>query len=204
MHDKHGGNGMETKKIETTTVVRALEEEQDCTELVRNLLDGAALSEKEYLAILKDCDRLEVSERELWARMALYLKKGVIRERASARLELDDSCGQKMRKRILTLIGRLPYESLEEFRGLIAFTNSFLQRTAYLCDLLVYLFAEREKGLMDNQEIDTLLYTDFFVDKFLWELEKIRQFGEQTSFKELDGYYVDWLTDRILDGEVLA
>jgi hypothetical protein len=204
MHDRRGGTGMETKKIETTTVVGALEEEQDCTEFVRDLLDGAAVSEKEYLAILQDCDRLELSERELWQKMALYLRKGVSREQASARLELDDSGGQRMRKRILTLIGRLPYESLEEFRGLIAFTNSCLQRAAYLCDLLVYLFAEREKGLMDNQEIDTQLYTDFFVDKLLWELEKIRQFGEQTSFKELDEHYVDWLTDRILDGEVLA
>ena len=68
----------------------------------------------------------------------------------------------------------------------------------------MYLFAEREKGLMDNQEIDTQLYTDFFVDKLLWELENIRQFGAQTSFQHLEAHYVDWLTDRILDGEVLA
>jgi len=195
---------MERKKIETTTVVKSLQEEQDCTAFVRDLLDGAAVNQTEYLGILQDCDRLGVSERELWQRMALYLRKGVIREGGKTSEELDDGCGEKMRRRILTLISRLPYKSLEEFRGLIAFTNSFLQRAAYLCDLLVYLFAEREKGLMDNQEIDTRLYTDFFVDKLLWELEKIRQFGEQTSFQELDAHYVDWLTDRILDGEVLA
>jgi len=204
MHDTQGGNGMEMKAIETTTVVKSLEQEQDCTEFVHDLLDGAAVNQTEYLRILQDCDRLGLRERELWQRMALYQKKGVIRERGKASEELDDGCGEKMRRRILTLICKLPYESLEEFRGLIAFTNSFLHRTAYLCDLLVYLFAEREKGLMDDQEIDTQLYTDFFVDKLLWELEKIRQFGEQTSFQELDAHYVDWLTDRILDGEVLA
>jgi hypothetical protein len=204
MHERHGGNGMETKKIETTKVVEALEEEQECAEFVRDLLDGAALSEKEYRAILQDCHRLEVSERELWEKMALYLRKGVSHPRVSARLELDDSGGQRMRKRILTLIGRLPHESLEEFCGLIAFTDSFLQRAAYLCDLLVYLFAEREKGDGDSQGIDTMLYVDFFVDKLLWELEKIRQFGEQTSLAELNQHYLDWLTDRILDGEVLA
>ena len=113
MHDTHGGNGMETKKIETTTVVKSLEEEQDCTEFVRDLLDGAAVNQTEYLAILQDCDRLGLRERELWQRMALYQKKGVIRERGKASEELHDGCGQKMRRRILTLICKLPYESLE-------------------------------------------------------------------------------------------
>ena len=195
---------METEKIETTVVVGALQEEQGCTEFVRDLLDDAALSEKEYYSILQDCDRFGVSERDLWQRMALYLKKGVTREKGSDPLELGDGPGQKVRKRILTLIGRLPYESLDEFRGLIAFTNSFLKRAEFVCDLVVYLFAEREKGLMNNQEIDTRVYTDFFAGKFFWELEKIRQIGEQTSLKELDEQYVEWLADRILDGEVLA
>jgi hypothetical protein len=195
---------METEKIETTVVVGALQEEQGCTEFVRDLLDDAAVSEKEYYSILQDCDRFGVSERDLWQRMALYLKKGVTREKGSDPLELGDGPGQKVRKRILTLIGRLPYESLDEFRGLIAFTNSFLKRAEFVCDLVVYLFAEREKGLMNNQEIDTRVYTDFFAGKFFWELEKIRQIGEQTSLKELDEQYVEWLADRILDGEVLA
>jgi len=195
---------METEKIETTVVVGALQEEQGCTEFVRDLLDDAAVSEKEYYSILQDCDRFGVSERDLWQRMALYLKKGVTREKGSDPLELGDGPGQKVRKRILTLIGRLPYESLDEFRGLIAFTNSFLKRAEFVCDLVVYLFAEREKGLMTNEEIDTRVYTDFFAGKFFWELEKIRQIGEQTSLKELDEQYVEWLADRILDGEVLA
>jgi hypothetical protein len=195
---------METEKVETAVVVGALKEEQDCTEFVRDLLDGAPVSEKEYLSILQDCDRLGLSERDLWQRMALYVKKGVTRETGSDPLELGDGPGQRVRKRILTLIGRLPYESLDEFRGLIAFTNSFLKRAAFVCDLVVYLFAEREKGLMDNQEIDTRVYTDFFAGKFFWELEKIRQIGEQTSLEELGEQYVDWLADRILDGEVLA
>ena len=195
---------METEKIETTVVVGALQEEQGCTEFVRDLLNDAAVSEKEYYSILQDCDRFGVSERDLWQRMALYLKKGVTREKGSDPLELGDGPGQKVRKRILTLIGRLPYESLDEFRGLIAFTNSFLKRAEFVCDLVVYLFAEREKGLMTNEEIDTRVYTDFFAGKFFWELEKIRQIGEQTSLKELDEQYVEWLADRILDGEVLA
>jgi hypothetical protein len=195
---------METEKIETTVVVGALQEEQGCTEFVRDLLNDAAVSEKEYYSILQDCDRFGVSERDLWQRMALYLKKGVTREKGSDPLEPGDGPGQKVRKRILTLIGRLPYESLDEFRGLIAFTNSFLKRAEFVCDLVVYLFAEREKGLMTNEEIDTRVYTDFFAGKFFWELEKIRQIGEQTSLKELDEQYVEWLADRILDGEVLA
>ena len=31
----------------------------------------------------------------------------------------------------------------------------------------------------------------------------IRQIGDAKSLRELDGEYVGWLADRILDGEVL-
>jgi hypothetical protein len=57
---------------------------------------------------------------------------------------------------------------------------------------------------MDNEETQAQVYTDFFVQKLLWELEKIREIGEQTSLGELEEEYVGWLADRIMDGEVLV
>jgi hypothetical protein len=195
---------METAKGQTTIVGADPETGKDCTELVRDLLNGGTVSEEEYPDILQECDRFGWSERDLWQKMALYLKKRVINEKGSYPLELGDGPGERLRKRMLTLIGKLPYRSLDEFRGLIAFTVSFLKRAEFVCDLVVYFFAEREKGLQDGEEIDTQAYTDFFADKLFWELEKIRQIGEQTSLKELEEEYVDWLADRILDGEVLV
>jgi hypothetical protein len=195
---------MATVSFDTAIASGPSEEEQGCKEFVRDVLNCAPVIEGVYPQILEDCDRFGMSERDLWQRMALYQKKGVISERGQCPLELGDGPGEKLRKRILTLIGKLPYESLEEFRGLVIFTASFLKRVEFVCDLVVYLFAEREKGIIDNEETETRVYTDFFVQKLLWELEKIREIGEQTSLGELEGEYVGWLADRIMDGEVLA
>ena len=195
---------MATASFHTAMVSGRPEEKRDCTEFMHDLLNCASVIEEVYPQILEDCDRFGMSERDLWQRMALYQKKGVISERGQYPLELGDGPGEKLRKRILTLIGKLPYESLDEFRGLVIFTASFLKRVEFVCDLVVYLFAEREKGIIDNEETETRVYTDFFVQKLLWELEKIREIGEQTSLGELEGEYVGWLADRIMDGEVLA
>jgi hypothetical protein len=193
---------METRIIDTSMIERLLAKERDCEELVQELLNAEGETGEEYAQILEDCDRCGMSERELWQTMALYRKAGVVSEKGTFPLELGDGLGEKLRKRILTLIGKLPHESLDEFRGLIAFTASFLKRVEFVCDLVVYLFAEREKGL-ESQETQTRLYTDFFVEKLMWELEMIRQIGDAKSLRELDGEYVGWLADRILDGEVL-
>jgi hypothetical protein len=193
---------METRIIDTSMIERLLAKERDCEELVQELLNAEGETGEEYAQILEDCDRCGMSERELWQTMALYRKAGVVSEKGTYPLELGDGPGEKLRKRILTLIGKLPHESLDEFRGLIDFTASFLKRVEFVCDLVVYLFAEREKGL-EREETDKRVYTQFFVEKLMWELEMIRQIGDAKSLRELDGEYVGWLADRILDGEVL-
>lgn len=193
---------METPRIDNSPFGRPLAREEDCEELVQELLDGETLIAQEYERILCDCSKCEMSERDLWQTLALYRKAGVVSEKGSYSLELSDAYGEKLRQRILTLIGKLPHESLDEFRGLVAFTSSFLKRMEFVCDLVVYLFAEREKGL-DREETDRRIYIEFFVQKLMWELEMIRQIGDAKSLRELDGEYVGWLADRILDGEVL-
>lgn len=193
---------MDTRVIDHWSVERLLAREADCEALVEELLDGTTSIEEEYERILCDCSKCEMSERQLWQTLALYRKAGVVSEKGTYALELGDGYTQKVRQRILSLIGKIPHESLDEFRGLVAFTSSFLTRVEFICDLVVYLFAEREKG-QEREEADRRIYTEFFVQKLMWELERIRQFGEETFLRELDGEYVGWLADRILDGEVL-
>lgn len=194
---------METLVIDNSTIERLEAREKEREELVNEILEADAAIGEEYERILSDCHRCGMSERDLWQTIALYCKTGVVREKGTYPLELDDDGqGEKLRKRILTLIGKLPHESLDEFRGLAAFTASFLKRAEFVCDLLVYLFAEREKGL-EREETDKGIYTQFFVEKLMWELEMIRQIGDSKSLNELNGEYVGWLSERIIDGEVL-
>ena len=193
---------METRIIDASTIERLLAREKDCEELVQQLLDGEAVIEEEYGRILVDCHRCGMSERELWQKLSLYRKEGVVSEKGTYPLELDGACDEKLRQRILTLIGKLPHESLDEFRGLVALMANFLKRVEFVCDLVVYLFAEREKG-MEREEADRRVYTEFFVQKLMWELEMIRELGDANALEKLNGEYVGWLSDRILDGEVL-
>lgn len=193
---------METRIIDASTIERLLAREKDCEELVQQLLDGEAVIEEEYGRILVDCHRCGMSERELWQKLSLYRKEGVVSEKGTYPLELDGACDEKLRQRILTLIGKLPHESLDEFRGLVALMANFLKRVEFVCDLVVYLFAEREKG-MEREQADRRVYTEFFVQKLMWELEMIRELSDANALEKLNGEYVGWLSDRILDGEVL-
>jgi len=193
---------METRIFDASTIEGLLAREKGCEGLVQELLDGEAVIEEEYGRILADCHRCRMSERELWQTLALYRKEGVVSEKGTYPLELDGACDEKLRQRILTLIGKLPHESLDEFRGLVALTANFLKRVEFVCDLVVYLFAEREKG-MEREEADRRVYTEFFVQKLMWELEMIRELGDANALEKLNGEYVGWLSDRILDGEVL-
>jgi len=72
---------MAAASFHTAMVSGRPEEKRDCTEFMRDLLNCASVIEEVYAQILEDCDRFGMSERDLWQRMALYQKKGVISER---------------------------------------------------------------------------------------------------------------------------
>jgi hypothetical protein len=205
MHDERGGTSMDTRTTGIWRIEKSGWGEEDCTELVRGLLNDTTRDiEERYPAILAACTRYGLGERDLWRTMALYLKKGITAERGYVPAATDEECAEKLRKRILCLISKLPFKSLEEFRGLIAFTDAFLSRVRFLCDMLVYLFAEREKGLTDDEVLQPRLYVEFFVGKLFGELETIRQIGQTSSLQDMEGRYAEWLADRILGGEVLV
>jgi hypothetical protein len=146
--------------------------------------------------------RPELEERELWRELAAY--RGIESARCGkpAGVELASADRPRLAERIRLLIGRLPEESLEDFSGLVAFTETFLSRVQFVCDLVVYLFAEREKGL-ESEGTEGRRYAEFFVQKLMWELDVVSRIAEQQPLSALEGEYLDWLADRILDGEVL-
>ncbi len=150
--------------------------------------------------ILAEQPRLD--ERELWRALAAYRQSGSPRAGSLIGAQLSSTHWHQLRERVRLLIGRLPVESLQDFTGLVAFTQTFLSRLQFVCDLVVYLFAEREKGLQP-EGTEGRRYVEFFVQKLMWELDVVSRIAAEQPLCELEGEYFDWLTDRILDGEVL-
>jgi hypothetical protein len=144
-----------------------------------------------------------LEEQQLWRELAASRLKG----RSGGQSPIGAECGwpehQKLRERVRVLIGRLPIGSLEDFWGLVAFTETFSSRVRFVCDLVVYLFAEREKGPEPDCP-DAERYLDFFVQKLMWELEVVDRIAHEQPLSALEGEYCQWLWDRILDGEVLV
>jgi hypothetical protein len=143
-----------------------------------------------------------LSERDLWRALAAYRSTGSTGCPPPVGVGLASADRQKLAQRVRLLIGRLPQESLRDFSGLVAFTETFLSRVEFVCDLVVYLFAEREKGT-EPEGIGGRRYVEFFVQKLMWELEVATRIGEKQPLSALEPEYLDWLVDRILDGEVL-
>jgi len=162
--------------------------------------DSEARAEELCEQILQEQPGLE--ERELWRALAAYRQSGRPRGERLIGAQLSSAHRQQLRQRVRLLIGRLPAESLEEFSGLVAFTETFVSRLHFVCDLVVYLFAEREKGL-EPEGTEGRRYVEFFVQKLMWELDVVSRIAAEQPLSELEGEYLDWLTDRILDGEVL-
>jgi hypothetical protein len=170
--------------------------------LLRQLLDGGS-HEDHYGEVLEHCRREGMSQRRLWHALAISRLTNSVSCPELVWERLIGCDGERLRRRILGLIDELPAASLEEFRGLVAFTATFLSRTEFVCDLIVFLFAERERGAV-RQPPDGGRYTEFFVQKLMWELDVVLQLmAERPALSQLNEGYVDWLADRILDGEVL-
>jgi len=143
-----------------------------------------------------------LEERELWRELAAFRRPAVVPWNSLPSVPMFLADQRKLRDRVRLLIGRLPEESLKDFYGLVTFTQTFLARMEAICDLLVYLYAEREKGT-EPEGTPASLYVDFFAQKLNWELEELQHISHCHSLSEIPGQYVDWLTDRILDGEIL-
>ena len=108
---------------------------------------------------------------------------------------------QRFRQRILELIGRLPRESLEDFRALLDFRRFFLARLEYVSDLLVYFFLEREKGLWRESQ-DSSVYTNYFNHKLFRECNAINEIvAGSAGIEKLYNRYEGWLLDQALDEE---
>jgi hypothetical protein len=200
MHDDEGPRIAQAAGIAGREAVDEIDEPREGDSAVWRLWDSAAQGEEICAELLEQQPGL--SEGELWRALAAYRRTGRVGSQRLPSAQLGSCNREKLRDRIRLLIGRLPAESLDEFAALVAFTETFLSRAQFVCELVVYLFAEREKGL-EREGTEGRVYVEFFVQKLMWELDVVRRIAEEQPLTELNAEYLDWLTDRILDGEVL-
>jgi hypothetical protein len=172
------------------------------SELVLQMLEGSREGADRYAEVLQHCRRQGIGERRLWHGLAVYRQTGSLECPELPWADLMLSSRQKLHRRIAGLIGELPPESLQEFRALVALSATVAERTQFVCDLVVYLYTEREKGRRWAGS-DGRLYGEFFAGKLMWELEVMRQLAERYPLEQLAEEFGAWLSDRILDGEVL-
>ncbi len=138
----------------------------------------------------------------MWAKLALYKQC----EPADVLFSMEQVSPftdkqQRFRQRILELIGRLPRESLKDFRTLLDFRRFFLARLEYVSDLLVYFFLEREKGLWRESQ-DSSVYTNYFNHKLFREFNAINEIvAGSADIAKLYSRYEGWLLDQALDEE---
>ena len=180
-----------------------LEDERERLDLLHRLLEGKEDATEKRRRLLLWCERNSESEGRIWRELASFSKAGAsgVLCDGGETFAWFDVQDQKVRERILTLIGRLPVETLADFRELVLFTDRFLERIGLMADQLLYVFLEREKGAW-RESRDSGAYTDLFVQRVFQETDLVREMEWGDSLAELNERYEDWLSRRSLDAEI--
>lgn len=179
------------------------QEAWDWEEFFADILENAPPGDLEYRGIEEECGRQGLTLWQLWEGLAVWRDPTRSLTRLGGGIPMGDVERERMRRRILGLIGRLPKGSKKEFAALVRLMNCVRQRVEFLCEMMVYLFAEREKG-REEEEVEANRYTEFFCNKLMWELAKIQDLGQLRSLATVEQEYRDWLADLLMSGEVLA
>jgi len=193
---------MNNRQKDVEEISRELSKAQRLLNLLRRILQGREEASRKRKRLVKYCRSRGFDESEVWAKLVLYRQYGpadVLFTMEQVGHFADKQ--QRLRQRIIALIGRLPPESLEDFRALLDFRRFFLERLEYVSDLLVYFFLEREKGLWRESQ-DSCVYTNYFNHKLFREFNAINEIvAGSADIEKLRNRYESWLLDQALDEE---
>ncbi|MBA7548085.1 hypothetical protein ES705_40531 [subsurface metagenome] len=199
----HGGFGMKNTTDSTHAATQSYEEQRNGLNFFEKVLTEPGEPEDKRKEVLEYCSNQAVEERTIWRKLALFREMGSTEHLFEKEpYHYFDLIDEQVRERILVLIKKLPKETLSDFRELITFTDRFLERLQFLCDSLLHLFLEREKGAY-RESWDMSVYTDFFDHKMFREFEMIHDITDRYLFRSLNDKYESWLCDKLLDEEVL-
>ena len=194
---------MESHKNGRRQIKRKLSEAQVCLKLFNEILDGPGDASQKREQLLEYCRTHEFEESSMWERLALYRQQGPAGLLPGEEQEcLFEYKQQRLRQRILELIGKLPGSTLGDFTALLSFRKQFLERLEYVSELLLYFFLEREKGLWRESQ-DSSVYTNYFNHKLFREFNEINEIIMASgSIEALRAEYESRLCDQALDEEV--
>ena len=193
---------MNGREKEEKGLPRELSKAEPLLNLLKRILEGREEAGRKRERLLKYCRSRRIEESSMWAKLALYKQGGA--DDVLFTMERGGYFADKqprLRQRIVELIGRLPQETVEDFRAVLDFRKVFLERLQYISELLVYFFLEREKGFWRESE-DSSVYSHFFNHKLFRESNAINEVAAGSpGVKELRNGYENWLLDQALDEE---
>jgi len=183
-------------------IPREVSKAEPLLNLLGRILEAREEAGRKRRRLLKYCRSRGLEESQMWAKLALYKEGGADQVLyAMERGGLFTDKQHRLRARIVELIGRLPQETVEDFKALLDFRKCFLERLQYVSDLLVYFFLEREKGLW-RESLDSSVYSHFFNHKVFREANAINEVAaDSPGVKRLRDGYESWLLDQALDEE---
>lgn len=183
-------------------VSRELSEAHQLLKLLEGIVDGQDEASQKRRRLMEYCRSRGVEESSMWAKLALYRQRGPAEVFFFVeQVSLFGDKQQKLRQRIVELIGKLPRTTLEDFRALLCFRKYFLERLEYVSELLVYFFLEREKGLWRELH-DSSVYTTYFNQKLFREVNVINEIiADEAGIGTVRDEYESWLLDQALDEE---
>jgi len=184
-------------------VSQEFSEAQQMLKLLEGILNGRDEASQKRKRLVRYCRSRGIEESCMWAKLALYRQHGPAEEVSSFIEQV--SLGykqQKLRQRIVELIGMQSFSSLEDFRELLCFRKYFLERLEYVSELLVYFFLEREKGPWRESQ-DSSVYTNYFNQKLFSEFNAIDEIiADSDGLDELRDRYESRLLEQELDEDV--
>lgn len=143
-------------------------------------------------------------ERIMWHDLALFREAGAITIIAgNTPHTLFDLKERRLRARIFSLIRKLPYTSLSDFREFVILTARLIERISFLCTTATLQFLEREKGI-ERESADIRVYTEYFTNKLFWETEVLYELRHEKYMKDFCTKYEEWLCDKVLTEEVVG
>ncbi len=183
-------------------IAEELEADYNYLALLRRILKKKFPVTEKRQEILAHCEEQSVNESDVWLDLALYREAGSNRVPGKKELfTLFDVKDRKLKERIPDLIRKLPSQTLSDFRELVIFTDRFRDRIEFLCDALLYIFLEHEKGSY-RESADTHRYTEYFSNKLFREGDVLNDCAK-AGIKGMNDRYLGWLCDKIMDEEVL-
>jgi hypothetical protein len=194
---------MDSQENGRQEVPREFLEEQQLLKLLEGILNGQDEGSQKRKRLVSYCRSRGFEESIMWAKLALYRQQGPAEVPFFIEhVSLFGYKQQKLRQRILELIGKQPRESLGDFRELLCFRKYFLERLEYVSELLVYFFLEREKGLWRESQ-DSSVYTNYFNHKLFSEFNAINEIiADSAGLKKLRSEYESRLLEQELDEDV--